>query len=450
MMSELSPPSASAATARPVPSAVASLLARVIADGEEVIATVEAVEVVPWRQRVAVGGAWAFTHLVLLVVTTHRLFEVALRPGGHVPAGRVREVAWSRTATLHVDGQILRLGDELAWLLRQPLANETVVEVARIARSEAMSRRTGAAKAWRLCSGCGLTATSELLSCRRCGALRHSPTLAVLLAWAFPGAGMLYLGRPLLAALRLLVESSCFAVLSWLLMAADGLVQTVLVAAIGVPVFLLVKLESATMTRALADRVGTISPAATARWRRLAAVGAAVTVVVGASPFFVTGRLSTALSSDLDTLASELGWTVSRDPAAWAPQPEMDLTRAQWRHRDGWLLRATAEPFAGFESASEARDRLLTPGPSGPAEEIAGDLVVIRRLEPDPSNAARLRVRYAILDEPGRDAHFLSTEVAAADLAALDARLRELLPALFWTPEAQVAAVLSSSEGAVP
>ncbi len=453
MRSELQLQVAAAATAPTLTPAVAALLARVFADGEEMIATVEAVEIVRWRERVAIGGAWAFSHLVLLVVTNHRLLEIALKPGGTTPAGRVREVAWSRTATLHVDGATVRLGDGLSWLLRQPLANEVVVEVARIARSEAMARRSGATKAWRLCSACGLTATSDLPSCRRCGVLRHSATLATLLAWTFPGAGMLYLDRPVFAALRLLVESGCFALLTWLLMVADGLSQIVLVAAAGVPVFLLVKLESATMTRAMADRTGTITVTAASRWRRLALASVLVTALIGALPFFLTGRLSTTLTSDLDAVADKLGWTVSRTPTAWAPQPEMDVTRAQWRHRDGWLLRATAEPFAPFESANAARSRLLAGATSeltGRPEEITGDLAAISRLERDPAGGDRLRVSYAILDEAGRDCHFLSTEIAATDLAALDVRVRELLPALYWTPDVRVAAMLTASATDAP
>ena len=114
--------------------------------------------------------------------------------------------------------------------------------------------------------------------CTGCETQFKTRGFAAVLALAFPGAGLLYAGHPILAALDLFGEMFMYAIVAILFLGASSTSEMIAAPIVGLVILFFTKLESAHMASVLvhrtkADRVNT-------KWRRAAIVGAVVSVVL--------------------------------------------------------------------------------------------------------------------------------------------------------------------------
>jgi hypothetical protein len=414
-------------TGKRVVKAVSKVLPRVLTPGENVSAVVEAFEVVGWRQRVLLGSTWALTHRVALVFTERRLLEVALSIGGRTATGFIREYPWASASLPKTDKDMLVVAG-VKWLLRRRLQPALLEDIRRFARSEnTQARRSGGARSWRLCPKCGATWVTVGGRCQRCGELPYSAKLASWLAVAFPGAGLYYLGRPGFAALRVAFELACLAVVGRGLLNADGRLAKALLVTLGLAVLILVKTESMTMTKALAGRTGTTGTSKSRRWPQVILGGALASVFLGALPVFLAGKMSSRITADLDAEAGYMGWSVQRLEPGGHPG-----LRAQWRHRDGWLVEASATPYGAFAGTGRVRRRWLNrEGAETELLELA-EHKVVRVLERSGEDGGQWVLKYVLFDDYGRDVHELSLGLDRKDAGRADAELQKLIPCLYW------------------
>ncbi|MCP4901885.1 MAG: hypothetical protein GY906_33390 [bacterium] len=419
--------------------AIATLLPRVLTEGEQNLAVAEAIEQVGWRKRVVFGSMWGLTHRVALVFTDRRLIEIALSFAGRRATGLVREFAWSNSLEPRTDGQSFSLGDAPIWRLRQSLPEVLLADIEERSRdTKTGARRVGHLQAWRLCPECGLTSSEKDARCRRCGALKRSSRLAALLALAFPGAGHFFVKRPGFALFRCVFELGFFAVLSLQLLKAGSTFTTVSWMVASGLALVLIKAESISQARALAERAGTIEDVRAKRWLRFIPLGIVLSLSAFIVPMMFVGSADTKITGDLAADSTHLGWTVSRVESTDQSQRNAQAPRARWLHTDGWVVEVTAQPFPPFEWTDTVRARWLAEFQDRTevvASELRlGEIDVLRIIETsfDERGQEKATVSHVVFDSYGRDEHVFTADVTQDDLAEFNQKIQKLFPCMYW------------------
>jgi len=428
---------------RRVVRAVYSILSRTLVETEKAIAIREGFEEVDWRKQRLLGGAWALAHRVALVLTDRRLIEIALSFAGRRATGRIREFSWAGAEPPDFDGHFLSFGSEHRWYVRQTFAKTEIAEILKQATgaSPLAARRLSSPTEHRRCAKCGAAAPNAGARCTRCGTPRHSTRFASLLAVAFPGAGLAYAQRPGFALLRFLTECCCLAGFAYLMLQAEDLAWTVLLLGAGATALVVIKIESVALTRFFADRAGILGETAVRRWRWLLGIGALLSLAAAVAPVTLAGWASQKIDADLEGSVRYLGWRVGRDRNDFTTDAEDQKKRAEWRHREGWVVSARATPWLELETEAKAQSRLQELLEQHSSTEVSslhlGSLDVLRAVSSQPvdeGTTERTTVDYYILDSFGRDEHRLSLQVPTTEFVTANARTQQLIRCMYWGP----------------
>jgi hypothetical protein len=426
----------------------APLLERVLRRDEHVLHVARVIQVPPPLHSLGMGYMWMSYHQALLVVSDQRAIEVLLEPGGKTIGTRVRAYEWAGVKTLKVGFASLTLvpaiGKRQVWKL--PVRGDRRLLKALLPRLQERLQREGAAAAtpqpiWH-CPACGAALPEKAPECHACRAVFRSPGVAAWLSVAFPGAGLLYSGHPVLALLDCLGEVALFGVLA-LAMAQAGNAEAVAgLVILGLVFGAMTKVQSVHLTRILTTRTRPDDAARRARFRALGKAGAALSVLAVAGVFLVAGRLAPALRHDLEVAEQPGAWSGSRSQTDWEFFADDDSARSQWTHESGPIVTVFAYPL----DTAVARDSFRAEFGKVAAQDGQGTLVVEDDRVPAPHRGFRYvreqrgaggeplaAINYFVYDPNGNDVHQLFTVAAADERDRVETLVRDLLQRARWT-----------------
>lgn len=426
---------------------VAPVLEPVLTGDEHVLYVAEGVEKVSFLRAMTMGALIYAYHRVVLVLTDRRLIEVLLDMRGKCPESRIRSVPWRALTGMSVSLGRLKLqptsGKNLVWNLR--VRGDRKLVKALIPKIQESGQIGGAASSEALpavhCSGCGETFREAPDRCRTCGTAVRSRKLARALAVAFPGAGLFYLGHPVLGMLDLLGELMLFVLMGAILLFAPDSAAIAAAAGTGGILLLLTKLESLHVGEVLSGRLRTETTTRRERWRKFSLGGAftsalALILVVAAS-----GTLAGKVDRDLDFTRAGEEWSFTRGAAESEIFPEDPAVRSEWSHPDGWTVTVFAYPLSPGESFEMVRETFLATQQvaSHSSLEEAGDLPAelagfrATQIEDDGDERLPLAyLNYFVYDEEGKDLHQLVMVVAEEEQEEADKTIRTLLQKASW------------------
>jgi hypothetical protein len=418
---------------------LADHLPKVLEADEKVLGFTEAIEESDFITRAAMGFGWPLWRRVALLFTDRRLLEIGLACCGRRASGRVRSFPWDmipglntkefqfEVATWREASHSWRLRERLDTGLERAIRRQCDLAVSTYQPSQGLSVPI------RQCDHCGAAMPAQRGTCRRCRRRVRSSRLAGLLALAFPGAGHGYSGRWGAATLRLVLECAVFGWLASRILASSTLPEAVMSMAAGAVAIGIVKLQGSTVARLLAARAELVSPTAERRWRWFAVSAAVLSVIALLVPLSLVGETDGDVSWDLSFVVTDGEWTGQQ---AWHPadnRPPDDVLRSQWLHRTGLRAEVRAWPMQPFESPGAAVDRVADQALGETRLLVLGPhRVVASRVDGDHHTT----MRYALVDEVGRDLHVVSADIpheraeeAAHELERLISRGIWVLPA---------------------
>ncbi len=383
----------------------------ILSPDEEIVAVTEAVEDGSRVTRVVLGAAWAPCQRVALVFTGRRLIEMALSSSGRRSRGRVRSFPWDGIPSFQIVDDRLEVktwDDEIhTWYLRDvpdPEIEGRLNRRVNLAVSTFVPSGSRTAPL-RHCTKCGTERPSTEESCRVCGATLRTAHRASQLALATPGGGHFYAGRPLGGAVRLLLESSIFAVLAFQVLGTTNPWRVAAVVAAGCGLLGLVKLQSAWSARLLATRAAAITDRAKKFWRWVVPMGLAVSIFALLSPLAMVGALESSVDWDLSFIDSVHGW--HRITPELDDDLNADMTvRAVWSDPAGRKVVLRGWPFPPFQSATRAHRELVRRVDGETTPGLIGEFPVV--LAQRRTAEGDLLVSSLVVDPTGRDVHSLS------------------------------------------
>jgi len=420
--------------------AVSDRLARVLLSGEQKLATVEGIEDGGFFVRTVFGSTWAASRRVVLVITDSRLIEIAMSFSGRHATGRVRSFLWRTAGKPNLQRDRLSIGRQHHWILLTPLDSTVVANISRDGGGTIPVRKPDENPGlWVHCPECfSVFGSNDESPCANCGAIRRSSRLARRLSLAFPGAGILFAGRPGYAAVRFLAEISFLLYFADQLMSAGGLAQLFAILVAWAVVLAFLKAESLRMTQLLVERSGALTRAARKRWKVLGIAGGVVSIIVIMIPFFFIGQTNGEVNGDFDSKIGKHIWSSSRVPEEWILGSDDSSKRAEWTHCDGWIVTACAWPIDPFEGCDKVTGQLLSE-PVTDAGYLARSLQlgphqVVRNVYQSENSEEihRIVVEYSVCDNEERDLHTLWIEVPENEFEIADQEIQRLIGSFYW------------------
>jgi hypothetical protein len=285
------------------------------------------------------------------------------------------------------------------------------------------------------CPECGAASPKYPDECSNCGTRFKTRGMATALALAFPGAGLLYAGHPILAVLDFIGEGILFVFVAVSFLVATGSEAVASAIIVGVIFLFMTKLESAHVASVLVHR--TRPDPKRANWRRGVAAGAVASLALMAVPPVFTGVLGGAVNvvdRDLDFASNDLGWSGGHDPETWTFGIEPNQ-RSEWIRDDGQSLFVWSLPL-GIGETEETFIATV-------AEGMGPDLVVptsiggfegIRVIEEgiDEEGDAYLWVRWMLFDRRYDDVHILAASTVPGETDSLEAEVDQLVAQASW------------------
>jgi len=285
------------------------------------------------------------------------------------------------------------------------------------------------------CPECSAATPKRPDECSNCGTRFKSPGLAAALALAFPGAGLLYAGHPVLATFDFIGEAILYLIVAVSFVFATGLEAVASAVVVAVMFLFFTKLESAHVATVLARR--TRPDPKRSNWRRGAVAGAVASLALMAVPPVFTGVLGGAVNvvdRDLDLASNDLGWSGGHDPEAWAFGSEVDQ-RSEWIREDGQGLFVWSLPLGVGETeetfiATVAENM----GPDLVESTNLGGFEGIRVIEEsvNEEGEAILWVRWMLFDRDYNDVHILAASSYPGEAAILEAEVDQLMRHANW------------------
>jgi hypothetical protein len=318
--------------------AVRPMVRRLFQTDEHVLHVVYAQQVPPFLHTIGMGHFVYAYHQVLLVLTDRRIIEVLLNFRASGPETRIRSYPYGHLRDLKLSlGKLTALpvlGKKQGWRVR--LRGDRKLLNLLLPRLKTRLLTEGAARAetvplWH-CPRCGAGLPPAPQSCAACRTSFRSARLATVLSLAFPGAGLFYLGFPLLGTLDLLGELVLFVVWVALMSGAterDGIGPALFVGGL---FFALTKIESIHLGHVLGARSIPEPEGRRERVRSLALAGGLLSVLLVAGAFPLAARMRPRLEHDLDLAQADRDWTGSRRTADWAFYKDDKDARSQWVH----------------------------------------------------------------------------------------------------------------------
>jgi len=285
------------------------------------------------------------------------------------------------------------------------------------------------------CPECGAATPKYPSACGRCGTRFKSQGLAAALALAFPGAGLLYAGHPVLATFDLIGEVFLYIIVVVSFLVATGSEAVASAVIVGLMFLFFTKLESAHVASVLVHR--TRPDPTPSKWKKGAAVGAVLSLALMAVPPVFTGVLSgvvNVVDRDLDFAANDLGWAGSHDPNAWVFGAEPNQ-RSEWIRDDGqglfvWSLPMgvdeTEEIFIATVSEDLGSDNVQPTAIAG----FEGIRVIEENV--DENGEQFLWVRWMLFDREYDDVYILATSTLPGQVEVMESEVDQLVQEASW------------------
>ena len=427
--------------------ASAAVLGRVLRQDEHVLYVARAVQVPPFLHTLGMGHLWVLYHQTLLVVTDRRLVEVLLEPGGKTIGTRVRAYDWGSVKTLKQGFASMTLtparGKRQVWKL--PVRGDRKLLKLLVPHLQGRLLREGEAAAVAQpvghCSGCGAVLAAKPTGCSACGTQFRSSKVAAWLSVAFPGAGLLYTGHPLLAMGDFLGELLLFGIVALGMAQAGNTAGVIGFAIMGVVFFVMTKLQSAHLTQILIARTRPDDATRRRRFITLGRVGGALSGLALVGIFMTAGTMATGLAHDLEVVDPLLAWSGSRVQPEWGFFADDPTARSQWTHQQGPIVTVFAYSLAsaddrqifrtqfGRELEKDGKGTVLVEDDQVP-EPFKGFRYI--REQPGSHGEPLAAINYFVYDPDTYDIHQLFTVSAAEDRDAVEGLVRDLLQRARW------------------
>jgi hypothetical protein len=427
--------------------AVRPIVANLLRPEERILYVSFATQIPPALHTVGLGYMALLYHQVLLVFSDQRVIEILLNPRASAPGTRLRSFPYRHVRGMKISfgrlALVPGLGRKQGW--RLGIKGDRKLLQLLLPRLLERLLTEGSGQTERLpiwhCPKCVAAMPEKPPSCASCGALFRSPRLATLLSLAFPGAGLFYVGHPVLAAFDFLGEVLLFVV--WILLMAEapadrGLVPALL---IGGLFFLITKVESIHVGNVLAARSVPDSAARRERFTKLGFGGAALSALLLVAAFPLAASARPRLEHDLDAGTDDGSWTGSRKAAEWGSYKDNAHARSRWLHAGtGASLTVFAYPQGLADDGTEFHTGYSRAMREGGLTTIADDDKVpppfhgFRNVAESrgPSGEPVVSVTYFIYDTEGRDIHEVAIAVPRDDTEAADGLVREFLAHARW------------------
>lgn len=433
---------------------VAARVEALLEPGERVLYLARGHQVPPLWDQLGFGALAYAYHTVALVVTDRRLLEVMLGYSGKRLGTRTRSFAWGQVASVTIGWRGLVVtsqagkrhrfkvplrGDRKVLGLLLPRITERLLGVPSLAR---------ACPAWH-CPECAAEIETGARRCEGCGTAFRSKAVATWLALALPGGGLYYAGHPVLGTLDLLGELVLFGVVVMAAAEAASPAEMIGVYGLAAVFFVLTKSESIHLSRILVHRTRPVTEAAAGGWRRLAAVGAVVSVAAVLALPAVRGLAANPIDHDL--VFADPAWEGRFERALWHRFEDEPLARSEWVNAEDWSINVLAEPMARGQRVDEfVRDVAARRGDGQPpvTRLRLGALDAIRLHEPflTDDGVRAISLRYYVLDHEGRDAHLVFWNVRADAQEEAEALLERLIATgSFGPPRAEPVGTMASA-----
>ena len=417
---------------------IAPVLGKILDQEETVLHVLPALHYPRFLDFFGFGVWWTIFFRATLILTDRRVIEVLMRDGRRAGT-RVCSYSWGQVSDLRFSMATLKLkpakGRTQKWKIIErgdrKLLKLLVPNIQRLLPGDIDAPRP--VPLWH-CPECGAAAAEHPQQCTQCKTPFKTRRQAAALALAFPGAGLFFAGHPILATLDFLGEILVYILVAILFLVASGPSEMVAAVIIGLVMLFFTKLESAHMASVLVHR--TKVDRKEKKWRRVAIVGAAVSLVFLALPPLLSGSLGNKLDRDLDLSANALGWSGGHDPSQWQFGIEPNQ-RSEWIRDDGKAVFVWSWTMGTDETYESLAAAFNTGGQEIPTESISvADLDGFRvhQSDFDDEGDTYVWVRWVLFDRQFDDVHVVGAVVDPDGIESFEAELDDLLQNLVWIP----------------
>jgi hypothetical protein len=422
--------------------AVRPMVKRLLLPGEHILHVVYATQIPPFLHSVGLGHFVMSYHQVVLVVTDQRIVEALLNFRANGPGTRIRSYAYRGLGGLKLSfGKLTAVpsqGKRQGWRIR--FGGDKKLLALLLPRLQTQLLAEGAAHAqpqplWH-CPHCGVTVPPAPESCSACRTRFRSTRLATLLSLAFPGAGLFYLGYPLLGTLDFLGEAMLFAVWVAMLMGSpesDGIAPALVV---GVLLLFLTKIESVHVGQVLGARSIPEPEGRRDRVRKLGLAGGVLSALLVAGAFPLAAAARPRLERDLDVSTEDGAWSGSRKAADWEFFKDNKDARSQWTHaRTGARLTVFAHTQSLLDDQEQFHRDYTVEMEKREFKTLVDDGKIPTPFhgfryvgEKKAKSGEQIAVlAYFLYDEDGHDVHEVTVAVPREDAEAGDALVQDFL-----------------------
>ncbi len=417
---------------------VAPVLGKILDQEETVLHVLPVLHYPRFLDFFGFGMWWTLFFRATVILTDRRVIEVLMRDAKHVGT-RIFSYSWGQVSVLKCSMATLKVkpakGRTQKWKIIErgdrKLLKVLMPKIQQLLPGDIHAPRP--VPLWH-CPECGAASPEHPKQCTQCDTPFKTRGLAAALALAFPGAGLFYAGHPILATLDFFGEMLMYMLVAILFLVASGPTDMVAAVIVGLLILFFTKLESAHMASVLVHR--TKAERKDKKWRRVAIVGAVVSLVFLALPPILSGSLGNKLDRDLDLSANGLGWSGGHDANQWQFGVEPNQ-RSEWIRDDGqavfvwsWTM-GTDETYESLAAAFNTDDQEI------PTESIsvAGlDGFRVHQSDFDDEGDTYVWVRWVLFDRQFDDVHVVGAAVDPGGIESFEAELNELLQNVVWIP----------------
>lgn len=423
--------------------AVRPMVRRLLQADEHVVYLAFAQQVPPMLHSVGLGHFVYAYHQVLLVVTDQRIIEALLNFRANGPGTRIRSYPYQRLSDLKLSfGKLVAVpvqGKKQGWRIRvggdRKLLKLLLPRLQTRLRTEGAGHQAEALPLWH-CPQCGASVPAAPESCAGCRTRFRSTRFATVLSLAFPGAGLFYLGYPLLGTLDCLGEITLFMVWLAMMLGSSGAGGIVPALVVGAVLFAITKIESIHVGQVLGARSIPESQGRREWAGKLGLAGGVLSVLLFAGAFPLAAAARPRLDRDLDLSTEDGAWSGSRRAADWAFYKDDKDARSQWTHKQ---TGARVTVFAHPQSLLDDQEKFHADYSAEMRREKVGTLVDDGNI-PSPfhgfrhvdemktkSGQAVAVIAYFLYDADGHDVHQVSLAVPREDAEAGEALVQDFL-----------------------
>ncbi len=425
--------------------AVAPRVQGLLEDGETILFASHAMQVAPILHMMSLGYLARAYHQVMLVFTSARLIEILLDFRGKNPESRIRSYPWADARDIKMRFRSLTVkpvrGRKQTWTVSargdRKLLKSLLPRLAGRLWSDA-GAEVRALPIWH-CPQCGAGTSERPAHCASCGTRFRSAGLAAWLSLAFPGAGLMYSGNPVLAAGDFIGEMILFVIVLAGLATASDTGSVVAMSAFGLFLFVITKAESIHLSHIFTVRTRPEAPERRERYRRFGMAGGALSAVAILGAFLVVGTLQEVVDRDLEIATADGVWAGSRSIDEWPFFAEDPAARSQWTHRDGLIVTVFAYPLGGPQEQKEFR-QVFNENMKGQGQvvleddAIPGDLEGFRHVQrvQSPDGTPLAAFNYFVFDPEGKDVHQFFAAVDESRTNAARRLIDDLITRASW------------------